>query len=276
MDVSAEISDDGRRPLWQVFAGYGACALLVLGLWATPVGHPMRLFATFVHELGHLCLAGATGADIHWIEVRPAGGGFVSQTGGWRFLVSPAGYMGTLLYGAFLFCCTSGRNLEKAGVGATALLLLVHASTASSSFGVVALLAFLALLFIATLFLETIVQTVALRTTAISLCMHGIVDLWRVLFSFSGKRAVSVWEPDVRMPEPGDFYTDATLMAATYGGSEGMWATIWLAISVAVLATALAWSIRSERNAEIEGRTALRRLRRPVLPKGEGAPHTIR
>ena len=49
---------------------------------------------TLVHELGHGLAAILTGGSFLYFEVFPNGGGLAHTSGGLRFVVIPAGYLG--------------------------------------------------------------------------------------------------------------------------------------------------------------------------------------
>jgi hypothetical protein len=76
-------------------------------MWNIPqlelVMYPLRLFVTYVHEAGHAVMALLTGGSIHEFVVSSDGSGHVVSSGGARWLISPAGYLGAALFGSFLF-----------------------------------------------------------------------------------------------------------------------------------------------------------------------------
>jgi hypothetical protein len=85
-----------------------AAALSVL-LWFIPYAeiltYPFRIFVTFIHEGGHAIAALLTGNSVASLsvavnasgETHATEGGFISQV-----LVSSAGYLGSMVYGALL------------------------------------------------------------------------------------------------------------------------------------------------------------------------------
>lgn len=65
--------------------------------------YPLRLLVTFIHETGHALVAIVTGGELKEFVVNADGSGFVMISGGNPYLIYPAGYLGTALFGAWLF-----------------------------------------------------------------------------------------------------------------------------------------------------------------------------
>jgi hypothetical protein len=81
--------------------------VIVFFLWNIPqlefILYPFRLFVTYVHEAGHGLAALITGGRFLGFEVYGNGAGQAITSGGSRFLILPAGYLGAALFGAVLF-----------------------------------------------------------------------------------------------------------------------------------------------------------------------------
>jgi hypothetical protein len=101
---------------WQLFRRRAlAMSVLAMGLvfvvWNIPqlgfVLYPFRLFVTFVHEAGHGLAAIFTGGEFIRFEVLEDGSGLATTRGGSRAVILPAGYLGSSLFGAFLFYVTN-------------------------------------------------------------------------------------------------------------------------------------------------------------------------
>ncbi|MFV9503866.1 MAG: M50 family metallopeptidase [Oscillochloridaceae bacterium umkhey_bin13] len=78
-----------------------AFAALVFS-WLGPLAFPLRLLTTIIHELSHGLAAIMTGGEFLRFVVFPDGSGLAYTRGGVRFLIIPAGYVGTALFGAGL------------------------------------------------------------------------------------------------------------------------------------------------------------------------------
>lgn len=116
-------------------------------MWNIPqldiVMYPLRLFVTYVHEAGHALTALLTGGRIHEFVVDAGGSGHVVSSGGTRWLVSPAGYLGAALFGSFLFFMVNRfprfANGMAYGLGG-AVMLFTLALVLMNSVGILALL----------------------------------------------------------------------------------------------------------------------------------------
>jgi hypothetical protein len=69
--------------------------------------YPFRLFVTLVHELSHGVAALLTGGRFVRFIIAPDTSGLATTAGGWRWLVVPAGYVGTALFGGLLLVLTN-------------------------------------------------------------------------------------------------------------------------------------------------------------------------
>jgi len=95
-----------RRDLSLALAAF----LIALLLWQMQglffLAYPFRLFVTMIHELAHGMAAELTGGDFIHFEVTQRGAGLAWTSGGWRFFIIQAGYLGTALFGAALLVLT--------------------------------------------------------------------------------------------------------------------------------------------------------------------------
>jgi hypothetical protein len=105
------------------------CAVVALGLWDTPVIKPFRVFMVMVHEMGHATAALATGGEVTEIRVLWNESGHSNSRGGWVWVISSAGYVGSALLGAFLIFTGSWVFLQRlliAAIGCASIWLTVH------------------------------------------------------------------------------------------------------------------------------------------------------
>jgi hypothetical protein len=91
--------------------------MIALVLWQMQglffLAYPFRLFVTMIHELGHGLAAVLTGGSFVRFEVTRRGAGLAWTSGGSRFFVIQAGYLGTALFGAGLLYLT--RRVRQPG-----------------------------------------------------------------------------------------------------------------------------------------------------------------
>jgi hypothetical protein len=100
-----------QRDLLLAFGAF----LIAFILWQfnpfSPVVYPLRLFVTFIHELGHGTVALLTGGKFLNFQVMPSGAGLAYTSGGFRPAIIAAGYIGTAIFGAVLLY-TANRSAQ--------------------------------------------------------------------------------------------------------------------------------------------------------------------
>jgi len=122
METNSELKDSFKLLL--------LASALTLALWFIPlagvVTYPVRLFVTFIHEIGHALAALVTFGGVNRVELDPSGSGVTFTRGGWGILISTAGYVTTTLYGSgLLLFLRKARNARVAAAGTGGLLLLM-------------------------------------------------------------------------------------------------------------------------------------------------------
>ncbi|KAJ8607800.1 hypothetical protein CTAYLR_009886 [Chrysophaeum taylorii] len=161
-----------------------------LALWRVDVvSKPMKLLAVFVHEASHASACILTGGTVRSLEVNINEGGVTRFSGGWRRIVTPAGYLGGALWGAVgTTCCgtTPGQyvlvGLLGSGLLATLGLSLLHSSRLDSPLTTIGTCVFFLGVLAALLALHVLVAEDALRfgllfvTTYISL--FSVADIY--------------------------------------------------------------------------------------------------
>jgi hypothetical protein len=96
-------------------------AAVVYAFFSTLAVWPLRVFVVLLHEVSHGLAAVLTGGRIVSIELSPLEGGLCTTAGGWPFVISSAGYLGSALFGA-LFLVLGMRGRPRAYRVATGLL----------------------------------------------------------------------------------------------------------------------------------------------------------
>src|SRR6185436_8489603 len=103
-------------------------SLLTLALWFIPfagvITYPIRLFVTFIHEIGHALAALVTFGGVNRVALEWNGSGVTFTKGGCGLLISSAGYLTTTVYGsALLLMLRKQRNAKKGAIGTVAVLI---------------------------------------------------------------------------------------------------------------------------------------------------------
>jgi hypothetical protein len=112
---------------WLVIA-IALTVFLVFLPFAHIITYPFLIFSTFIHETAHAMAAVLTGGDVESLTVRMDGSGVTYTRGGFRFLISSAGYVGTTLFGALLLILSGReRNVRQVLIGAALFVLMITA-----------------------------------------------------------------------------------------------------------------------------------------------------
>ncbi len=219
-----------RRSFGNWFWAAVAVSLIVsLTPWAPFLLYPFKLFTTWVHECGHALMAVLVGGRVRSITIEPNTSGLTHSlipvgrvAAG---LVASSGYLGAAVVGCLLIAAT---RVEKwahrilLGLGACMLLTLVF--WIRNLFGFVVVLAWgMALITLARKGMANAVRFL-LSLLAIQVALNSVYDI-RVLFLID------------RGP------SDAATMAQLFLLPSWVWATLWMLISVAMLAGTL-WKTR--------------------------------
>ena len=112
---------------WPQTALLIAIVAVVYALWSTPVVYPLKMLVVFFHELSHGIAAMLTGGEIVRIELDPRQGGLCVTRGGWRFLITSAGYLGSMLWGGAILVAAARTNFDRQIMGGLGILLLLAA-----------------------------------------------------------------------------------------------------------------------------------------------------
>lgn len=194
-------------------------ALLVYAFWSTVVVWPLRVFVVLLHEVSHGLAAVATGGRIVSIELSPREGGLCTTAGGWAFVISSAGYLGSALFGAF-FLVLGVRGRPRAHRFVTGLLgaalVLLTVVYVRSAFGFVYGLVAGVLLAGVARWLPDGASSFVLRLLGVTSLLYAPWDVVSDLIL----RSVPA--------------SDASALARTTGVPAVAWGVLWLAGSVAV------------------------------------------
>ena len=199
-------------------------AVAVYLLWSTVVVWPLRVFVVLLHEVSHGLAAVLTGGRIVAIELSPREGGLCTTAGGWPFVISSAGYLGSALFGA-LFLHLGFRGKPRAHRAATALLgaalVLLTLVWVRSAFGFVYGLAAGTLLFGVARWLPEGASSFVLRLLGVTSLLYAPWDIASDLLL----RSVPA--------------SDASALARMTGVPAVVWGVLWLGASVLVAVRAV-------------------------------------
>lgn len=217
-----------------------AAAISIL-LWFIPYAelltYPFRIFVTFIHEGGHAIAALLTGNSVSALSVAMNASGETYTTEGGTFsqvLVSSAGYLGSMSYGALLLVLirksVAARLVLLGSAGLIFVLTIVYGlikpvATLGNLSGVPFTLFAGTLL---TLGLVAVARLASPRFAsffvsflAVQCVLNALIDLKTVFFLSS--------------PFGANVPTDAVNMATATGIPAIFWAVIWIAVAFVIL-----------------------------------------
>ncbi|HNS09824.1 MAG TPA: M50 family metallopeptidase [Candidatus Ozemobacteraceae bacterium] len=98
--------------------------LVAVYFWDSAIVLPIKYLTVFFHELSHGLAAVFTGGSIVRIELNANQGGVCWTTGGIRFIVISAGYLGSLLWGCLILLGAVKTRFDQQITAGLGVLLL--------------------------------------------------------------------------------------------------------------------------------------------------------
>lgn len=209
-------------------------------LWDTPVVYPIKIFVVCLHELAHALAALLTGGQVLSIQIFPDEGGLTTTRGGWPFVIASAGYLGSMLLGGTLLYLSSRRQLAQRLMLVLAVLIVLSTLLFFRNFFAVlyGLLAAAAMFFSARR-LSANVNFYIVRFIAIASCLYVLLDIRSDLFAAS--------------PGGQGIVNDAVTLSRLTGLPAIIWAVLWMAAALIVLALVLRASVRLPDRERVRG-----------------------
>lgn len=210
-----------------------AVALSVL-LWFIPFAdvltYPFRLFVTFMHEGGHALATVLTGNTVLNLTVRPDGSGVVnsllSDSLFTNLIVSSAGYLGAMLYGALLLVLIRRSTAARYVLtGSAAFILVMTLGYGWNPFTLASGITLAALLLLTAKFASRRVASFLVSFLAVQCVLNAIFDLKTVFFMSS--------------PFSSGTHSDAVNMANATGIPAIFWTLVWIIAAFLILRMAL-------------------------------------
>jgi len=203
-------------------------SIVIIMLWHYPVLDPLKILVVFFHETSHALASLLTGGTVLEMVVETNKGGHVLSSGGNRFIVASAGYLGSLLWGILIYIAASLSKYDKGIMGLLGLILLVVTvvfmrNGAGLIFGIV----MGSLMSAGAYFLSHAINDILLRIIGISSMLYVPLDIY-----------------DDTIRRAGSVKSDATTIAETIGGTTMLWGILWGLISIVTIALCLLWTVR--------------------------------
>lgn len=214
---------------WKRAALLAVLFALVWRGWDSPTLYPLRILVTLFHEFGHGLAALLSGGSIDRITVDPGAGGVCYTRGGWRWLILPSGYLGSMAGGCAILLLACRTRWDRAlslllGAGVAGTTLLYVRTPVGLLYGVGSGLALAA----AGRWLGEEANDLLLSFIGVTSCLYAFMDL-RIL---------------IRL---GRGYNDATMFSTEiFPLPPAVWAVLWAAIALAALAFTLGIALRRD------------------------------
>jgi hypothetical protein len=201
-------------------------------LWDTPLVYPIKIFVVCLHELGHAVAALLTGGQVVSIQLFPEEGGLTTTRGGWSFIILSAGYVGSLVAGGVLLYLSGYRAWGRRLMVMLGVLLVVSTLMFfRNGFAVLYGLLAAAAMFFSAYRLPAEVNAYIVRFIAVASCLYAILDIRSDLF-ITG------------IPAEAAIVNDAVALSQLTGLPAILWAVLWMAVSLLLLAYFLRSSLR--------------------------------
>ena len=194
-------------------------AVMVL-FWNSSLLWPLKIFVVLLHELSHLLVLVLTGGHPSGFTLSPDQGGLAWGTGGSRFAVLNAGYLGSLLWGLVLLAVANRRRIVPFFLGAMGLglgIATVIWSRPVLSFGFFYGMAVGILLLALSARGSAMVGAAFLRVIGLFSCLYAVVDIQQDVLS--GRDGIS----------------DASMLAELTHVPALVWGLGWSLIALALL-----------------------------------------
>ena len=193
--------------------------------WGPAVLYPFRLFTTWVHECGHAVMTLLVGGHVYSIVIQPDGAGVTSslvpQSRVAQGLVASAGYLGASVVGCALMIAARGKKAAHAILQVIGVFMLITLIVwLRNLFGIAVTLIWSVALIALSRKARGPVSSFVLSLLAVQVALNSVFDI-RVLFLLSGA------------------HSDADTMARLFLLPMWMWASLWMLISIGLLAWTL-------------------------------------
>ncbi len=193
-------------------------------LWNSFLIYPIKLFVVLTHEMSHGIFAILSGGKLHSLLLTSSLGGESRTIGGNKFIIASAGYLGSLIFGVFLFISGYKEKLRKVFSTILAILLILFAANyLEGGFGRISAVLF-AIIFI--LFPIDAPQIV----NAYFYKILGIISMAYVTIDIKEDLLTNVYRP-----------SDAQFIAEITSISPMVWGILWMSISLTTIFLLLRW-----------------------------------
>ncbi|MEN8192857.1 MAG: M50 family metallopeptidase [Bacteroidota bacterium] len=195
--------------------------------WDSYIIYPIKIFVVLSHEISHGLATIFTGGKLQSILLTSTLGGATYSVGGNKFIISSAGYLGSLGFGAALFASGYNITLRKVlGVFLSVILILFAANFISGSLGRIISVVFALFFILLPFYTDEIVNTYFFKIFGLISMFYVIIDIKEDLFA------------DIYRPSDAQFISEITNIPVLF------WSIFWLVLSVIIIALLIRWGVK--------------------------------
>jgi len=219
----------GERKDYKLMATLLGMFIFVMMFWNYQFIYPIKVFVVVLHEMSHGLAAELTGGEMARIEISPQIGGTCWSRGGIRWIILPAGYLGSMFFGGLILVGASRTRHDKkisTFIGVAMIALTIYGIR--NTFGIIFGLLFGGAMILAGNYLSEQINDTLLKFIGLTSTCYAIIDIKEDLIS----RTV-----------PG---SDAYAMAEIIPLPPVIWGVIWIVI--ALFATWMFISAATDKN----------------------------
>ena len=164
----------------KTLVAYCGIILVVHIFWNTIFIYPLKILTVFFHELSHALAALITGGKVLEIVLDPQEGGHCLIAGGNGFLVSSAGYLGSLIWGGIILVTAANSRRDKQLMVALGTILVVVSLIwirPFLSFGFIFSMILGGILISSGKYVSAKINDWTLRTVGLTSCLYASLDV---------------------------------------------------------------------------------------------------
>jgi hypothetical protein len=200
--------------------------LIILG-WESPILYPLKLLVVFFHESSHALVTILTGGYVEELVIVKEQGGHVISSGGNRFVILSAGYLGSLLWGVGIYISSVKTDYDKKimaflGISIMVITVLFTNSIFNWIFGALTG----GIMLTSAKFLTIACNDFLLRLVGLTNMAYVPLDIYGDTISHSYLRS------------------DAFMLANEFGGTTILWGCVWILTSLMVIFYCLKASLK--------------------------------
>ncbi len=216
----------------QILVEYGIISsfmVIAFFMWNTFLIYPIKLFVIIAHEISHAVAAILTGGKIDSVLITNALKGETRTIGGVKFIIASAGYLGSLLFGIFLFISGYREKFRKLFSISLAIIFILFAANYFEGYlGKIAATLFAAVFMIVPFYLSQNFNRYFFKIIGLISMLYVLIDIKEDLFT------------DVYRP------SDAQYIAALTSTSATVWSVLWLLISLIIIFVSINWGLKQK------------------------------